>query len=133
PLRCSTVSFPRRQIAGWTLPFASTTSPTTVVSLNAVAPPPNPRSGSRMMAGRQAAAAAGTEGGTAVSPAVIAAAAAAAHDMIRVLMALLHSLGRPWEGRLPRADTAPVAVTLRSGCGPPGGPQPGRVTGGRWP
>jgi len=57
PLWCSTVSLPRRQIAGWILPFASNTRPTTVVPLNAVAPPPYPRSGSRMMAAEQVVAA----------------------------------------------------------------------------
>ena len=119
PLPCSTVSFPRRQIAGCTKPFASNTRPVTVVPLNALAPPPCPRSGSRMMAGLQAASS-DTKGGTATSAAV-AAAAAAASDMIRLFMAVLPlpvAAGRPHAMSRRRPGCGRAAIRLRPGRQP---------------
>src|SRR5437762_9532029 len=90
-----------------------------VTASRQLAPPPYPRSGSRMMADLQAAST-DTKGGTATS-AAIAAAAAAASDMIRLFMAVLplpvaagrlHAMSR----RRPGCDHA--AIRLRPGHQP---------------
>jgi len=111
--------------SGLAKPFASNTRPVTVVPLNALAPPPCPRSGSRMMAGLQAVST-DNKGGTATRAAI-----AAASDMIRLFMAVLPlpaAADRPHAMSRHRPGYGRAAIGLRPGRQPAATEEPaGRV------